>query len=188
MIQRTRFARRGFSLLEMLVVIVVLAVLTGITFTALRGARQAARGTVCQSNLRTLGVAFASYRSTYKDLLPLATAQMDFRAGRTEPFASLAPFLFALLPTVDADGQMTGGQPFACPADAKYFVDRGSSYVYQPVDAMASIVASHGPEQGARIYVRLLADQPDEELLSDILYIHSGSRNVLLGGGNVVSK
>lgn len=48
------FDPRGFSLTELLVAIAVIGILAGILFTAIGGAREAAAGTKCLANLRSI--------------------------------------------------------------------------------------------------------------------------------------
>ncbi len=52
---------RGFTLIELLVVIAVIAVLMSILMPVLGKVRKQAYGTVCQSNLRTIGLAVAMF-------------------------------------------------------------------------------------------------------------------------------
>lgn len=56
---------RGFTLVELLIVIAILAVLSGIGYSAAGGVRERARQTVCVSNLRQIGMAIQMYRQDY---------------------------------------------------------------------------------------------------------------------------
>lgn len=60
---------RGFTLLELLVVIAVIALLVGLLLPALRSARETAQATVCMSNLGQLSKAANLYALDSKDQL-----------------------------------------------------------------------------------------------------------------------
>lgn len=60
--------RHGFTLIELLVVIAIIAILAAILFPVFARARENARKSTCQSNLKQLGVAFAMYRQDYDQL------------------------------------------------------------------------------------------------------------------------
>jgi len=59
--------RRGFTLIEMLVVIGIVAVLTALLLPTLASARHRSRQTVCASNLNQMSVAYQAYEIDYPD-------------------------------------------------------------------------------------------------------------------------
>ena len=63
--------RRGFTLVELLVVIAIIAVLIGMLLPAVQSARESARRSSCASNLRQLALAFHTYENGRKMLPPL---------------------------------------------------------------------------------------------------------------------
>src|SRR5829696_8398323 len=65
-----RFAGAGFTLVELLVVIGIIALLIGILLPTLAKARESARKAACLANLRTLGQALHMYANVWKDQLP----------------------------------------------------------------------------------------------------------------------
>ena len=66
-----RDGRHGFTLVELLVVIGIIAVLIGILLPALRKAREAANRAYCLSNLRQISTMLRMYAVAYKDQVPL---------------------------------------------------------------------------------------------------------------------
>jgi len=77
--RRSRRSRRGFSLTELLVVLFVTVVLTGLMFPAFKSVRERAHRLACASNQRQIGAAISLYGTDHADRLP-ATA---FAAGPT---------------------------------------------------------------------------------------------------------
>ena len=63
-----RYGRRGFTLVEMLVVITIIGILISILLPAIQAAREAGRRAACINNLRQCGIAFHNYQSSLNAL------------------------------------------------------------------------------------------------------------------------
>lgn len=62
---------RGFTLIELLVVIAIIAILAAILFPVFARAREKARISSCQNNVKQIATAFAMYRSDYDGMMPM---------------------------------------------------------------------------------------------------------------------
>src|SRR3990172_7050264 len=62
--------RKGFTLIELLVVIAIIAILAAILFPVFISAREKARQTTCQSNMRQILAGTVQYVQDYHEMLP----------------------------------------------------------------------------------------------------------------------
>ena len=107
--------KSGFTLIELLVVIAIIAILAAILFPVFGRARENARRSSCQSNLKQIGLGFAQYSSDNDERYP-----QTFAGG----FPGTYHWQDALMPYVKSN------QLFDCPSDSDAshkFVGRSTS-------------------------------------------------------------
>jgi prepilin-type N-terminal cleavage/methylation domain-containing protein len=117
------FGRRGFSLIELLVVVGIIAILLAILLPAMSGMRVAARRAVCSSRLRDLSLACIQYRDQH-GRFPEPQRQGMPHQFELRLINELSPYL--RYPTV-ATGASAADLPLhvQCPFIEEIEVDRG---------------------------------------------------------------
>jgi len=129
----------GFTMVEMLVSISIIAVLLGLLLPVLSSARESGRRAVCLANLRTFGQAIEMYAGhNFPEPFPFAAEGFHALAGWEEPLASLEPYLGVPPPTFDEDLKraVDVSETLICPSDPGVWRIVGWSYFYFPAQMM----------------------------------------------------
>jgi prepilin-type N-terminal cleavage/methylation domain-containing protein/prepilin-type processing-associated H-X9-DG protein len=181
---------RGFTIVELLVVLAIVAMMVGLLLPAVMQARESARRTECQSHLRQLGVALQNYHSAHR-WFPAGTENEWSWHGRLLPFIEETnlrwQFDFAFEPFEAPNYLATNTVVplFLCPSD-----DR-SNLLHEPADLpgfqfahtnyLGSLETADGGERGMfGEYHRVrLAEVQDGT--SQTLFV--GERGVVVAGG-----
>jgi prepilin-type N-terminal cleavage/methylation domain-containing protein/prepilin-type processing-associated H-X9-DG protein len=88
--------KKAFTLIELLVVVAIIALLAAILFPVFGRARESARRSTCQSNLKQMGLAFIQYTQDYDERSPavyLASTTVTPPTPLTTPGLLLAPYM-----------------------------------------------------------------------------------------------
>ena len=118
-----RATDRGFTLIEILVVLGIIAVLSGIAFPTLSMVRASAKNTQCLANLRQLDAPLRMYSQANSDRIPITN--MLPAIGLNGPEEGLPQLLKGYIDPVS--------EVWLCPADDDVeSLATGTSYMYVP--------------------------------------------------------
>jgi prepilin-type N-terminal cleavage/methylation domain-containing protein len=149
-LRSARGGRDGFTLVELLVVIGIIAVLMAMLLPAVKRAREQAQLTACQNNLRQIGLAIQMYANDNRDRFPdpNATGNYTFRMrpgfrtpgdpGALPETYGLAAVLHGISPGEDVSGGRrrparylaADGDVWVCPSQSPQRQAYGVTYAF----------------------------------------------------------
>ncbi len=150
---------RGFTLIEVLVVVAILATLVGIGIPVGKSMMARSREAACLGQLRSIGIALESYLQDHNQMLPELAMGRSSKADETPVLETV---LLKYVETPDA---------FKCPQDRREFEKSGSSYFWNHLQS---------GEHVTKVAFFMISDRPDKiPLISDKEAWHPGGTNFL---------
>lgn len=126
--------KKGFTLIELMIVIAIIAILAAVLVPNFMRAREASRLTACKSNLKNISTAVETYSNDWDGIYPGNTTIQDITSSGTKGVNTLASTYI--------------GKTLNCPAGAKPYryrlsTDSGAGYwIYCPAVTSDSITAT----------------------------------------------
>jgi prepilin-type N-terminal cleavage/methylation domain-containing protein len=133
-------ARRGFTLVEMLVVIAVIGILAALLLSSLSAAKNSSRRTTCVNNLKQINLGVRMYADDHQDAFPVITNSV--------PPVTWTDYELFIRSYLGLKGEPSPqDKVFDCPADTFYYItDRvfSQSHYLQPAYKYSSYAFNAG--------------------------------------------
>lgn len=108
----------GFTVVELMIVIVIVAILVAIAYPMITSGIRSAKKAACITNLKQIGVGLEAYLNDNNQIMP------DLEVGRTSKSDDVDVIETVLLEYLESE------ECLHCPADKKHYERSGSSYFW----------------------------------------------------------
>lgn len=137
--QGARKRASGFTLIELLVVIAIIAILASILFPVFATAREKARQSACQSNLKQIGLGLLQYAQDYDETMPVF---INFNVGTYTPW-QLDPYI-----KVQSNTSSEKRGIWRCPSDGRSALTNSYGYNYLRLGRFSTATTGYFNEDG----------------------------------------
>ena len=170
----------GFTLVELLVVVAIIGILVALLLPAVQAAREAARRSQCQNNLKQIGLACLNYESSRRGLPPASSNSPAEKLNGLGWQVYILPFMEETsvsdnissnyaedAETLELANSVAVPQ-YSCPTDPEIETVRDRKYDYMRVMSYAGVLGSYFSRANITECVRSRGDQcvGDEENVS----------------------
>jgi prepilin-type N-terminal cleavage/methylation domain-containing protein/prepilin-type processing-associated H-X9-DG protein len=197
---------RGFTLMEMLIVIGIVALLLALVVTGITKARSMANRTECISNLKTIGAAIHQYLIDNNDTFPLAASYKghkdgDFLYWQSTTLPTGSQFVVDLIGSGGIgkyisgldDASPSGLRALRCPVDERLDAQQFLSTVHPPYPAgypfsyviSAFMVSGNYPDYGPDLTTVVRTMSRVKDASSKIMAYEEDSRTINDGVGSL---
>jgi prepilin-type N-terminal cleavage/methylation domain-containing protein/prepilin-type processing-associated H-X9-DG protein len=121
-------SRRGFTLVELLVVVAIIALLVALLMPAVQAARESARRTQCANNLKQIALATLGHASANGERLPVGSIVRPRVPNTTTMFAGWPGLFATLLPRLE-QGTIYDTLAVDAPATGTFIVPANAAHV-----------------------------------------------------------
>ncbi|QDU61055.1 hypothetical protein Pan216_19080 [Planctomycetes bacterium Pan216] len=137
--------RVGFTLVELLVVIAIIGVLVGLLLPAVQQARESARRSQCQNNLKQLGQAMHNYHEAH-GILPFgAMGDLSQTPACSTPGGCESTWMVMILPYIDQQSLYDKFSPLMDTTEAKEWMHTNAGNVVEAGVPIGTLVCPSDP-------------------------------------------
>ena len=194
--------RQGFSLIELLIVVAIVAILSGLLFPAVGYVREKARNTSCLNNLRQWGMALNLYLDEHRSIFPACPKGRPNPAGEKDAWFNVLPPYINVQAMKDMKAVPMPGKglrsPFLCPSDAgsgaaitSFDTEAADAQYYSSYTFNTLIMAETGDGLNSGINLSTIVGSNADEGYAYNAFRHRNSANFVFADGhaeNVVQE